>query len=379
MLLDETRLLFPHLKTNQIYFNHAALGPWSTLALNRINEYAAQRSGEKIENYPYFLKWNQSAKEKLGKLIGAETDRIAWIDNVSNALNILANGLEWKSGDRIILNDIEFPSNVYPFMNLKKHGLEIDFVKSRNGIVDVGDIEKLITPKTKLVSISLVQFLSGYCADIGAIGELCKKRGIIFCVDAIQATGVIQIDVQKSKVDFLCGGSQKWLMSSQGLSYLFITEELQKRVEQKFVGWTSVKDAWNLLSYDLTPKETADCYQNGTMNALGVAIFDAVLDLFIEFGMENVERRVLENTNYFIEKLEEIGIEPILKNVNEKNRAAIVTFKHEKAKMIFDELEKKRVYAAVREGMIRFSPHFYNTFSEIDSVSVILSASLRSA
>lgn len=372
MLLDEARLLFPHLKTNQIYFNHAALGPWSTLALNRINEYAAQRSGEKIENYPYFLKWNQSAKEKLGKLIGAETDRIAWIDNVSNALNILANGLEWKSGDRIILNDIEFPSNVYPFMNLKKHGVEIDFVKSRNGIVDVDDIEKLITPKTKLVSISLVQFLSGYRADIDAIGELCKKHGIIFCVDAIQATGVVQIDVQKSKIDFLCGGSQKWLMSSQGLSYLFITEELQKRVEQKFVGWTSVKDAWNLLSYDLTPKETADCYQNGTMNALGVAIFDAVLDLFIEFGMENVERRVLENTNYFIEKLEEIGIEPILKNVNEKNRAAIVTFKHEKAKMIFDEFEKKRIYTAVREGMVRFSPHFYNSFSEIDFVLGIL-------
>jgi len=379
MLLNEVRSLFPHLKSDQIYFNHAAIGPWSTLALNRINEYAAQRSGEKIENYPYFLKWNQSAKEKLGKLIGAQTDRIAWIDNVSNALNILANGLEWKPGDRIILNDIEFPSNAYPFMNLRRHGVEIDFVKSRNGIVDIDDIEKLITPKTKLVSISLVQFLSGYRADIDAIGELCKKNGIIFCVDAIQATGVVQIDVQKSKVDFLCGGSQKWLMSSQGLSYLFITEELQKRVEQKFVGWTSVKDAWNLLSYDLTPKETADRYQNGTMNALGVAIFDAVLDLFIEFGMQNVERRILDNTNYFIEKLEQIGIDPILKNVGEKNRAAIVTFKHEKAKMIFDELEKKRVDAAVREGMIRFSPHFYNTFSEIEFVSEILSDSLRTA
>lgn len=373
MLLNEARSLFPHLKTDQIYFNHAALGPWSTLALNRINEYAAQRSGEKIENYPFFLKWNQSAKEKLGKLIGAQTDRIAWIDNVSNALNILANGLEWKSGDRIILNDIEFPSNVYPFMNLKKHGVEIDFVKSRNGIVDVDDIEKMITPKTKLVSISLVQFLSGYRADIDAIGELCKRHGIIFCVDAIQAAGVVQIDVQKSKVDFLSGGSQKWLMSSQGLSYLFITEELQKRIEQKFVGWTSVKDAWNLLSYDLALKETADCYQNGTMNAFGVAIFDAVLNLFIEFGMQNVERRILENTNYFIEKLVGIGIYPILKNVNEKNRAGIVTFKHEKAKMIFDELEKKKIYAAVREGMIRCSPHFYNTFAEIDSVTSILS------
>ncbi len=102
-------------------------------------------------------------------------------------MSIIAQGLVWKNGDRIILNDIEFPSNVYPFLNLKKHGVEVDFAKSRNGIVDIEDLEKLITPKTKLISISMVQFLSGYRADINSIGELCKRKGIIFCVDAIQA------------------------------------------------------------------------------------------------------------------------------------------------------------------------------------------------
>jgi selenocysteine lyase/cysteine desulfurase len=376
MNITEIRSLFPHLKTDQLYFNHAAIGPWSSLILNRITEYSEQRSCSKIENYPSLIRWNISAKEKLGKLLGASPDRIAWTDNVSNGTNILAQGLEWKTGDRILLNDIEFPSNVYPFMNLKKHGVEIDFAKSRNGIVDVEELETLITPKTKLISISLVQFLSGYRADIYAIGELCKQHGIIFCVDAIQGTGVVKIDVKKSNIDFLTGGSQKWLMSSQGLSYIFITEELQSRIDQKFVGWTSVKDAWNLLDFELIFRDSADRFQNGTVNAFGVAIFEASLSMFTQFGIENIESRVLENSDFFIRKLVDIGLEPVLKNAGMNNIAGIVSFMHDKSLEIFDLLEKRRIYTAVREGMIRFSPHFYNTIEEIqkavDQLEIIL-------
>src|SRR3989339_235925 len=264
MTIEQIRSLFPHLDTDQVYFNHAAIGPWSKPVLDRIAEYSTQRSGGMVENFPFFLQKNASARTKLAKLLGAETSRLAWIDNVSNGLNILANGIDWQTGDRIILNDIEFPSNVYPFLNLQRLGVEIDMVKSRNGVVDVGDIENAITPKTKLVSISLVQFLSGYRADIDAIGSLCKEKGIIFCVDAIQATGVV-----------------------------------------------------------------------------------------------------------------EIGIEPILKNVDTKNRAGIVSFKHERSNEIFEFLQGKRIYGAVRQGMIRFSPHFYNTKEEIDLVIKELSGYLK--
>ncbi len=372
MTTEQVRALFPHLKTRQIYFNHAALGPWSQLVLDRIQFYSQQRSGEKIENYNNFLEWNSSAKNKLGKLLNASPDRIAWIDNVSNGISNLVQGLDWRTGDQIIINDIEFPSNVYPFLNLKQYGVEINFVKSRSGIVDIEDIEKVVTPRTKLISISMVQFLSGYRADIDSIGKLCKKKNIIFCVDVIQAAGAVQINVEKSNIDFLCGGTHKWLMSSQGLSYLFITEELQSRINQKNVGWTSVENAWNLLDYDLALKPTADRFQAGTINALGVAIFDAALNLYEEFRIENCELGILENSNYFIEKLSEIGIDSLLKNVPNKNRAGIVTFKHDNSKQIFDQLEKKKIYCAVREGMIRFSPHFYNTFDEIDQVTEIL-------
>lgn len=368
MTIEQIRSLFPHLDTDQVYFNHAAIGPWCQPVLDRIAEYSSQRSGLMVENFPFFLEKNASARVKLAKLLGAESNRLAWVDNVSNGLNILANGIEWHPGDRIILNDIEFPSNIYPFLNLQNYGVEIDIVKSRNGVVDIEDIENAITPRTRLVSISLVQFLSGYRADIDAIGSLCKEKGIIFCVDAIQAAGVVEIDVEKSKIDFLSGGTQKWLMSSQGLSYIYITEELQSEITQRNVGWASVNDAWNLLDYNLSLKSSAERFQNGTINVLGVCLFDAALDLFHGFGMSNVERNILENTEYFTNQLSEIGVEPILKNAEKKNRAGIVTFKHERSNEIFEFLQSKRIYGAVRQGMIRFSPHFYNTQEEIDLV-----------
>jgi selenocysteine lyase/cysteine desulfurase len=366
--IEEVRKLFPHLQTDQIYFNHAALGPWSTLVLDRIKEYMDERSGLNVMNYESFVKWNFSAKEKLAKFLGTNTSRLSWADNVANSMSIIAQGLDWKSGDRIILNDIEFPSNVYPFLNLKKHGVEVDFAKSRNGIVDIEDLEKLITPKTKLLSISMVQFLSGYQADIDSIGELCKQKGIIFCVDAIQAVGAVQIDLKKSPIDFLTGGTQKWLMSSQGLSYFYLTEELQNKIDQKNVGWTSVEDPWNLLNYDLALRSNAERFQTGTLNAFGIAIFDAALNMFKQLRILPIDRQVLENTDYFINKLSEIGIKPLLKNISNKHLAGIVTFQHDKSKEIFSELEKRKIYGAVREGMIRFSPHFYNTKDEIDKV-----------
>lgn len=368
MRIEQVRDLFPHIKSRQIYFNNAATGPWSTLVYDRIQQYYKQRSEKLIENDKFYFMWSTSAKTKLGKMINASPDRIAWVDNVSNGLNILAQGLNWKAGDRVVINDIEFPSNVYPFLNLKQYGVEIDIVKSRNGIVDYEDIEKVITPKTKLVTISLVQFLSGYRADLDMIGELCKKLGIIFCVDSIQGAGAVKFDVVKSQIDFLCGGTQKWLMSSQGLSYIYITKELQSRIVQKNVGWLSVENEWDLLNYDLSFKSNADRFQNGTVNVLGVSIFDAVLELFMKFGIENCELRIIENTKHLIDQLNHLGIEPILNGLPDKNLSGIVSFKHSKAHEIFQELEKRRINCAVREGMVRFSPHFFNTLEDIDKV-----------
>lgn len=368
MTIDQIRKTFPHIETGRVYFNHAAIGPLSIKVKEKLQHYLEERSSGSIENFGMLLEASSNAKKRLAMLLNAKKNRLAWAENVSAGINILAQGLQWKSGDRVIINDVEFPSNVYPFLNLKKYGVEVDIVQSHNGKADVEDYEKLITPQTKLISISAVQFLSGYRADLKALGELCKSKRIIFCVDAIQTTGVVKIDVEEYNIDFLTGGSHKWLMSLQGLGYIFITPELMDKIQQKYLGWLSVKNEWNLLDYDTTLKDTASRYHLGTNSVIGIFALAQSLELFEEFGIENIEKNNVSNTKYFIEKLSENGFEPVLKDESENHLAGITTIKLDKAEEVHKALAESKIDCAIREGKIRFSPHFYNTKDEIDFV-----------
>lgn len=368
MTIKQIRESFPHIDAGRIYFNHAAIGPLSIPVKEKLQQYLEERSSGSIENFGMLLEASSNAKRRLAVLLNAKKNRIAWTENVSAGLNILAQGLQWNPGDRIILNDVEFPSNVYPFLNLKNYGVEIDIVKSRNGIVDAEDYEKLITPQTKLISISAVQFLSGYKSNLKALGELCHSKGIIFCVDAIQATGVVKIDVEEMNIDFLAGGSHKWLMSLQGLGYIYITPELMEKIQQKYVGWLSVKDEWNLLDYNLELKENASRFHLGTNSVIGIFALAQSLELFEQYGIENIERNNVSNTKYFIEKLSENGFEPVLKGEDINHLAGITTIKLGNSEKVHKALAEAKIDCAIREGKIRFSPHFYNTEEEIDFV-----------
>lgn len=365
MNLDNIRKSFPHIEQGKIYLNHASIGPVSSPVFERIKFFAEERSKGLINNYELFIKYSKSAKAKLASILNCSSDEIAWVDNVSNGLNILAQGIDWKTCDRIILFDKEFPSNIYPFLNLQKRGVIIDFIHPIDGVIRTEDIEKKITSKTKLLSISFVQFLTGFRADLNEIGELCKKNNIIFCVDAIQGAGVFEIDVEKSGVDFLVGGTQKWFMSLEGLSYVYCSKNLLEKIHQHFVGWTSVEGAWNLTKYDLKLKKTSERFQNGTINSIGVAAFDKSLDLFIEAGIKNISKRVIENTTLILDELNTIGLKPLLKSTSENYLSGIVTFKSQNSEFIFNELEKRNIFISLREGMLRISPHFYNTANEI--------------
>ena len=180
--------------------------------------------------------------------------------------------------------------------------------------------------------------------------------------------GAVRLDVARDKIDFLSSGSQKWLLGLQGMAFIYVSEELQENMVPGNVGWLSVEDAWNILHYDLTLKRTAERFQGGTLNTIGIYALNASLKMFKEFGYDVIENKVIENSSYLINKLEEINIKPVLSNCDKKNIAGIVSFKHNESKKIFEELVKKDIQCAVREGLIRMSPHFYNTKEEADKI-----------
>jgi selenocysteine lyase/cysteine desulfurase len=314
------------------------------------------------------LKVFENTKIMLGELINADSSRISFVDNTTNGLNILAQGIKWNKGDRILLNDIEFPANVYPFLNLQKDEVDIDFVKSHNGVVSAEDIIENVKPGTKLISVSQVQFLTGYRIDLQKLGNFCRENEIIFGVDAIQGLGAVRLDVQRDNIDFISCGTQKWLMGLQGLAFIYLSKNLQETLVQSYVGWHSVKNAWNLLDYNLNLREGADAFQTGTLNTIGIYGLNASLKMFNEFGYDEIEETIISNSKYFIGELDKININPILSQCEEHNLAGIVSFNNENSQKIFEKLTEKNIKAAVREGVIRFAPHFYNTKDEIDVV-----------
>ncbi|MCW8816657.1 MAG: aminotransferase class V-fold PLP-dependent enzyme [Ignavibacteriaceae bacterium] len=374
-IIEKARSYFPYLKKGIIYFNHASTGPITTKVKERIEAFLTERSEEKIDDYYAFKDVADETKTMIGEMINCEGDRIAFLDNTTNGIIWLAQGINWKSGDRIILNDVEFPANVYPFLQLKEKGVEVDFIKSKNGIVTAEEVIDAIKPDTKLISISFVQFLSGYRVDLEKIGKACKEHGIIFSVDAIQGLGAVRLDIEKCNIDFLASGTQKWLLGLQGLAFIYVRKELQDKMKTAPIGWLAVNDAWDLLNFDLTTKETAERFQPGTLNNLGIYAFNSSMKFLKEFGFDEIEKQVLSNSKYFIEQLASIGYKSPLLSQPEKHLSGIVSFslkdgfpKSVNAKEIFDYLSQKKIICSLREGYIRFAPHFYNTKQEINTV-----------
>jgi cysteine desulfurase/selenocysteine lyase len=369
-VLARARELFPFLATGKIYFNHAATSPLSTRVLDALSRHLTDRSSGGIDTYWSDVRVVKAWREAVQILINAESpDRISFQGNTSDALNIIAAGLPWKGGDRVLLNDAEFPANIYPYLNLKRLGVEVDLLPADRGVFTPETVGGALTPRTRLVALSAVQFLSGYRADLKGIGELCRRHGVVFVVDGIQAVGGVRIDVQAMRIDALAAGAQKWQMSPQGTGFLYLTEELQEQIHQAHLGWLSVHNPWEFRDLSQPLASSARRYEGGSLNMAGIHATFAAISTILEFGPEAIEEHLLAITGRMLEAFEAIdGIE-IITPREESRRAGIVTISagnREASGQLFDHLRQQSMIAAAREGLVRFSPHFYNSPEEVD-------------
>jgi len=366
------RSWFPYLSTGMVWMNHAAVSPLSSRASDAVQNYLRRCQEDEIDTFFSTLPVAAKTKTNLGRLIGAPPERIAFSGNTSDGLALLASGLSWKTGDRIILNDSEFPANVVPFLNLKRLGVEIDFIETHQGEITPDQIEKLITPRTKLVSLSFVQFLSGFRADLEAVGRLCKMHGIIFCVDAIQGLGAFPINVARMKIDFLACGGPKWLMGLLGLGFIYVSDEMQERIHQSYAGWMSNKDYFGeFFNYRTDFDPTARRYENGTQNLVGIVALSESTTTLLEVGIEHIGAHLFELTDKIIAAADDAGFDIITPRDRNK-RAGIVTFKCANGEELFSSLKKENFIVSLREGFIRVSPHFYNSLHEVETLHGLL-------
>jgi cysteine desulfurase / selenocysteine lyase len=356
------RDLFPVTK-KLIYLNHAAVSPLSTRAAAAI----ASLADDVLQNGSFhYDRWEETyaaVRQSAAKLINAKPEEIALMKNTSEGISTIALGLDWRAGDHIVAFKEEFPSNQYAWQRLEAKGVKIRWLS----VTDPLDRIDEAAQGARLVAISFVQYLTGYRADLNAIGRICRDRGPIFFVDAIQGLGAFPLDVRDAKIDALASDGHKWLMGPEGCAILYISRELQDRIEPVEFGWTNVAGYNDYGKRDMTIRADGGRYECGTLNTVGCYGLRAALDLVLEIGVENIAPMVQSLADRIDCGVRKKGYQSASARTPESG-AGIVSFRKPdvSSDAIVANLKENRVSAASRGGWVRMAPHFYLTEEEID-------------
>lgn len=369
----ELRAIFPHTHKKHIYLNHAAISPLSDHVKSAMENFLADRNNGHIDNFEEWMKLMDETRGLIAKLIHARgTERISFMGNTSEALSAVAEGFDWNEGDEIILNTMEFPSNIQPFRILERKGVQLVYLKpDGDGRISAEMIEESINSKTKMVSISAVQYLNGFRADLKSIGDICSENGIYFIVDGIQALGAVQVDVEECQIDALASGCHKWMMGPMGIGFLYLSEKLAGDLRPAKTGWLSVETPWKLSDFDQKWQPVSRHLETGTFNMIGIVGLRASLSHLLEIGMDQIQKEILSLTQHLITNVSPVDRVEIITPKSPDEHAGIFTFflpGKRDAEVVVNRLKKEQITISTREGTIRISPHYYNTIEELDQV-----------
>jgi len=350
-----------------VFFDHAAVSPITKRAKQKVISFLDRVADASRLNCDEFYAEVERSREICSGLIGAKPEQIAFVRSTSHGISIVASGLKWKTGDNIVTYNQEFPANIYPWMNLNRRGVEVRMVPNREGKVLIEDIERLINSRTRLVAISSVQFSNGFRIDLKALSQLCKKRGVLLLVDAIQSLGIIPFSLQETPVDFLAADGHKWLLSLEGLGILYVSSSVLEQLEMNLIGWNSVKGFRDYLNYKLDLRPDSRRFEEGSYNCISILGLGASVSLLREAGIEKLFARALEIGNVLAEELGKMGAK-IISPVEPENRSAILSVVPAggNPEEVYHKLRERGIICSLRASAIRLSPHGYNTMSDVE-------------
>ena len=364
LLWKQYRDEFP-VTQNLIYLNHAAVAPLcrrSAAAMQRLAEDALQFGSL---HYDRWLDAYEGLRVAAARLIGADRSEMALIKNTSEGIATVAMGLDWRPGDRIVAFREEFPSNYYPWLRLEAKGCSVDWLSVNDPLEK---IEQACTG-ARLLSISFVQYLSGFRADLNAIGEICKRRNCFFFVDAIQGLGAFPLDVEAAHIDALAADGHKWLLGTEGCGVLYVRKSWQDSIFPEEFGWTNVAGYNDYASRDMALRQDAGRYECGTLNTIGCYGLRASVELLLEVGVERIAPVVQSLADQLAAGAVRKGYQ-LLGDRTPENGAGIIAIQKpdlDSRKVVYD-LKQKGIIAAPRQGWVRMSPHFYVSPEDIDRV-----------
>ncbi len=356
---------FPVLE-HWIYLELANKAPLPRAAEQAIQDYIADCWQEGGTN-AFSLERVEEAREAVARLVDAPPAAIAFVRNTTEAINMVARGLGLEAGDNVLVAEDDYWSSVFGFRLLEAEGIEVRWVRKQEGArIPVDAFVELVDERTRAAAISWVSYITGYRADVAALAQACRERGVVSVIDAIQAVGVLDLSFEGCGADFIACGGHKGMLAMPGCGYLYLREDAQDRIRPVFGGQNAFPHSQGKEA-PLDPWPDARRYEYGNFNYMGLGVLRCSAEFLGGIGLNHIEARVRELTTLLIERVEARGIEVLTPKPWEE-RAGIVALGIEgDAEATVERLLDDRIRANVRgPGAVRASPHFYNTEEEVE-------------
>ncbi len=354
---------FPGLE-NRAYLNTGAEGIPPKRCHAALEQYLSAKS-RGAEGRPDLYALETACKQRIGQLLSTSAESIAFLGNASECINRLCNAIDWKPGhDEVIIDDLEFPSNVLPWLNLKRKGVEVKVLKSRSWFLTPEDFSAAISSRTRLVSVSHVSYSSGARLDIAEIAKIAHSRGAVFCVDATQSLGRIPVPLEG--VDYLVASTYKWLLAPHGGGVLYCSPTLLPKLQPAAAGWWSVRDLFSEERFRTVDfKPTSARFELGMPNFLTLYGLNDSAAYLQEVGVAKIAGDLEPVCDFLIEELSRLPVSLMTPRQPER-RAGLISFENANCEEIARRLAAERVHVWGGDGRVRISVHLYNDLTDAE-------------
>ncbi len=352
------------------YFDHAAVSPLPRRAGDVLRAWTLDQEQNGAVNWPAWERKLEGIRGDIARLIGANVDEIAFVSNTTHGIGLIAEGFPWRAGDNVVTAEEEYPSNLYPWMNLASRGVTLRRVPSREGRIWLRDLADAIDSRTRVLTISHVEFASGFRNDLDNLVELCQARGVALFVDAIQGLGPHVIDVSRTPIDFLAADGHKWLLGPEGAGLLYVRRDWIERLRPIGVGWHSVVGSYNAPENAFALKPNAQRWEGGSFNMAGLHALGASIGLILELGPETVSRRILAQADA-VRACAEAAAWTVYGSREPDDCSGIVALERPGVdpSALARALRSRGVVVASRRGRLRVSPHVYNDGNDLERLA----------
>jgi cysteine desulfurase/selenocysteine lyase len=356
-----------------IYLDHATFGPPPSRHVRAASELIARMSTDGLRDlFSVGEEGVDQVRSTAAQLLRCRADSVFFARSTSQGVGLVAEGVEWRDGDEVVVYELDHPAGVLPWLNLARRGVRVRFLRDRGRYgFDGDDLRAVIGPRTKAVSLSLVNFGHGGRAPVEEAAELCRARDVWLVVDAVQALGALAVDAPALRADVVVAHGYKFLLSGFGIGLCYCSDRALSELEVRQVGWKSVRDPFSvdrILDFRLDLAAGAKRFEASFQPLPQVFGMGASLDLFLEAGPEAIEERVLSLAGRLVDGLLSRGYQVVGSQASAA-RSPIISVAlpgEAQAARMRGACARHQVACAVRESRLRLSPHFYNTEAELD-------------